>query len=159
LYIEKIDRTYFEEVKRITVNTIKNIYPHYYPDGAVNFFLEHHNDENILNDIECDRVYICFDSENTVAGTVTIKDNEICRLFVLPEYQGRGYGRELLDFSEKKIFENYDAVTLSASFPAKAIYLKRGYVETEYSYIRTDNGDYLCFDTMIKVAVDKIKNF
>ncbi len=154
MHIEKADSAYFDEVKRITVNTIKEIYPHYYPEGAVNFFLEHHNDENIKNDIHEGRVYICFGLENSVTGTVTIKDNEICRLFVLPEYQGRGYGKELLDFSETKIFENHDTITLSASLPAKLIYLKRGYIATEYDYIRTDNGDYLCFDTMIKTAVD-----
>lgn len=39
-------------------------------------------------------------------------------------------------------------VVLDASFPAKKIYIKRGYEPTEYNMIETENGDYLCFDVM-----------
>lgn len=139
-----------EIVKRITTQTINSIYPHYYSRGAVDFFLEHHNDKNIEADIEDGIVYLCFDNNNTAAGTVTVKENEICRLFVLPEYQGNGYGRELLTFAENKISENHSTIILDASLPAKAIYLKRGYVLTEFNSIKTKNGDYLCYDVMIK---------
>lgn len=137
-------------VKYITVQTINSIYPHYYPCGAVDFFLNHHNDKNILSDIENGNVYLGFDKYNKAVGTVTIKMNEICRLFVLPEYQGNGYGRELLTFTEKKISENHSTIILDASLPAKAIYLKRGYVSTEFHSIKTENGDYLCYDLMVK---------
>ena len=41
-------------------------------------------------------------------------------------------------------------VVLDASFPAKKIYIKRGYEPTEYNMIETENGDYLCFDVMEK---------
>lgn len=41
----------FEIVKHITIETINSIYPHYYPCGAVDFFLNHHNDKNIKIDI------------------------------------------------------------------------------------------------------------
>lgn len=44
---------------------------------------------------------------------------EICRLFVLPAYQGVGYGREMLDFAEKIISAWYSKVVLDASLPAK----------------------------------------
>lgn len=27
-----------------------------------------------------------------IVGTGSIRGNEICRLFILPEYQGKGYG-------------------------------------------------------------------
>ena len=74
----------FETVKRITATTIKEIYPKYYPNGAVSFFLMHHNDNNILNDIENGYVYILSD-----IGTVTIKENHINRLFVIPRHQGK----------------------------------------------------------------------
>ena len=48
------------------------------------------------------------------------------------------------------IFQEYDHVVLAASFPAKNIYMERGYVETEYNMIETENGDFLCFDMMRK---------
>lgn len=44
-------------VKNISEITISEIYPHYYPKGAVGFFLEHHREENILDDIK--RI-VCF---------------------------------------------------------------------------------------------------
>ncbi len=140
----------FEAVKHITVQTIKSIYPHYYPVGAVNFFLNHHNDTNIEKDIKKEIVYLCLNENNEAVGTVTVNKNEIGRLFVLPECQGNGYGRELLDFSENKISEKYDSIILSASLPAKSIYIRRGYKETEFNLINTDNGDYLCYDLMVK---------
>ena len=54
----------------------------------------------------------------------------------------------MLDFAEKKILESYDCVQIDASFPAKRIYLKRGYKEVEYNIIDTENGDCLCYDVM-----------
>ena len=79
-------------VKKISEVTISEIYPHYYPKGAVDFFLTHHSEANILSDIRLNRVFLCLDTKQNVVGTVTIKTNEICRLFVLPSYQGKGYG-------------------------------------------------------------------
>ncbi len=53
--------------------------------------------------------------------------NEICRLFILPEYQAKGYGNRLMDFLEDMVFGKYQAVHIDASFPAESMYLKRGY--------------------------------
>ena len=148
--IIKASTSDLEIVKHITAETIKSIYPYYYPCGAVDFFLSHHNDKNIENDIENGNIYLCYNNDNEAVGTVTVKENEICRLFVLPDHQGNGYGRELLTFAEKTISENHSTIILDASLPAKAIYLKRGYISTEFHTIKTENGDYLCYDLMIK---------
>ena len=144
----------FEAVKEITRGTIKTIYPHYYPAGAVAFFLEHHSDENISVDISEGRVYLLNDDTQTAVGTVMIKGNEICRLFVLPQYQGNGFGKELLNFAEAEIAKHYDKAVVDASLSAKAIYHKRGYKETGYHTIRTQNGDCLCYDVMEKTLRD-----
>lgn len=153
--IIKVNISDIETVKFITTETINSIYPRYYPEGAVNFFLSHHNDKNIENDIKSEFVYLCFDDENNGVGTVTIKENEIGRLFVLPEYQGKGYGRELISFAENEISKKYNKIILHASLPAKAIYLKRGYKEVEFHSLKTENGDYLCYDMMIKQIQNK----
>ena len=138
-----------EDVRNITQTTIKEIYPKYYPSGAVQFFGDHHCDEHIISDIAEGKVYLLQSGDQFVA-TVTVSDNNITRLFVLPEHQHKGYGKELLDFAEEKIAENFDAVVIDASFPAKQIYKKRGYIEIEYNVIETENGDHLCYDVMEK---------
>ena len=140
----------FGTVKDITQRTITAVYPHYYPKGAVDFFLAHHSDENIMRDIRNGDVFLLITDDGQAAGTVTTEKNEINRLFVLPEYQGYGFGGALLRFAEERIAEDYDTAELSVSLPAKAIYLKKGYVFKEYCAIKTENGDYLCFDNMEK---------
>lgn len=137
-------------VRGITHETIKAVYPHYYPAGAVEFFLAHHSEENIANDISAGIVFLCSDAENNTVGTVTVRQNEICRLFVLPQYQGHGYGKELLEFAEAEIAKHYDEIVIDASLSAKSIYLKRGYKETEYHTIKTGNNDHLCYDVIKK---------
>ena len=145
---------HFRDVRRITRETITAIYPRYYPAGAVQFFLDHHSDERIQADIASGKVYLLC-ADGVAAGTVTVSGNEILRLFVLPEYQHKGFGRALLDFAEQAVLLQYDTVHMDASLPAKAIYKKRGYRETEYHTIRTENGDYLCYDVMTRSKEDK----
>lgn len=139
-------------VKKISEVTISEIYPHYYPKGAVDFFLTHHSEANILSDIKRNRVFLCLDTKQNVVGTVTIKTNEICRLFVLPSCQGKGYGTELLDYAEKEISCQYSKIVLDASLPAKKIYLHRGYKDVEFNIIATESSDFLCYDFMEKRA-------
>ncbi|MBO4866544.1 MAG: GNAT family N-acetyltransferase [Ruminococcus sp.] len=142
-------------VKDITYSTIKTVYPKYYPSGAVDFFLKYHSDENISEDIRERRTFLCIDDDGNKVGTVTIKENDIGRLFVLPEFQGKGYGKALLDFAENVISRSYSEIILDASLAAKKIYLKRGYTEIEYKTVMTDNGDFLCWDIMTKKVKEK----
>lgn len=141
----------FRTVQYITVETIRAIYPHYYPKGAVEFFLNHHSGQNISADIALNRVFV-LEKEQTMVGTITIKNNEICRLFVLPEHQGKGYGRALLDFAERAIFKENAAIVLDASLPAKMLYIKRGYKYRTSHALRTDYGDFLCYDVLEKTG-------
>jgi len=148
--IECADIKELELVTHITWETIKEIYPHYYPEGAVEFFLAHHSPSQIEKDIQSGRVFLLYDDNHHAAGTVTVKNNEICRLFVLPDCQKRGFGRNLLDFAENLLSGQFTTITLDASLPAKSIYLNKGYRITETHSIPTEYGDYLCYDVMEK---------
>lgn len=55
-----------------------------------------------------------------------------------------------MDFAEGLVLSSYKEIELDASLPAKKIYKLRGFVETEYHQILTDNGEYLCYDVMKK---------
>ena len=147
--IRAAKETDFDSVKDITQTTIWSVYPKYYPSGAVQFFSNHHSDDRIRADIVAGIVFL-IEVDGTAIGTVTVADNEINRLFVLPDFQRKGYGRELMDFAEEIIRKKHDHIILDASLPAKQIYLKRGYVTAKYNVIETENGDYLCYDVMEK---------
>jgi GNAT superfamily N-acetyltransferase len=128
--------------------TIKAIYPHYYPAGAVEFFLAHHSREHISADIEAGRVSLAV-SDGRAVGTVTVSGDSINRLFVLPDEQGNGFGGELLRFAEAEIAKSYGTARLDSSLPAKQIYLKKGYMVIDSRTIEA-GGDFLCYDIMIK---------
>ncbi len=138
----------------ITRRTIQEVYPHYYPRGAVEFFLDWHSDKSILPDIDAGEVYLLFDG-GMAAGTVTLHEDEITRLYVVPNLQGRGYGRALLDFAERNIGERYGRIRLEASLPAALIYWKRGYRVVDMLTETEMYGDVLCWDVMEKPWPDK----
>ncbi len=140
-----------ESVLQITHDTISEIYSHYYAEGVVHFFLEHHSRENVLSDIENGIVWLT-EEDRCILGTVTIKENAVNRLFILPEYQSRGYGSQLMDFAEAKIAEKFSHIHIDSSLAAKEMYLKRGYQEKKTCRILADNGDILIYDEMEKRA-------
>ncbi len=138
-----------EQVAAIVRETIQKVYPHYYPSGAVQFFLDLHNEARIEEVMSYEEIYLAMVQGNII-GTGSIRKNEICRLFILPEYQGKGYGSRLMDLLEARILENYPKVHVDASFPAESMYLKQGYQIISYEKIETENGDFLCYHTMEK---------
>ncbi|MGC6770429.1 GNAT family N-acetyltransferase [Enterococcus sp. LJL128] len=147
--IIKLNQALAAQVLTLTMETIKECYPKYYPVGAVDFFLKHHELSTIIKDIDEERVYGVM-NEGQLLGTISIHQNEIYRLFVLPSYQGQGIGHLLMNFGEGVIAKSFSVGTVDSSLPGKTFYLKRGYREMSYHTILTENGDFLCYDVMEK---------
>ena len=101
-----------------------------------------------MKDLLAGIVYLILDGEEAI-GTVTIKENEICRLFVLPKYQHKGFGRQLLNFAERIIAEEYTEIYLDSSLPAKSTYMKRGYV-SDYK----DHPIKVLYENGVKVTIN-----
>ena len=137
------------KVAEIVEKTIKAVYPHYYPYGAVKFFLDLHQEDRIREAAGREEIYFAI-VQGEIVGTGSIRGNEICRLFILPEYQGKGYGSRMMDLLEDMVFRQYQVIHIDASFPAESMYLKRGYRIETYEKIETESGDYLCYHTMEK---------
>ncbi len=157
--IHKATKSDMDTILHLAHTTISTIYPRYYPKGVVDFFLYHHSPDNIRTDIAAGLVWLLEEDgpsyygvshHGQSIGTVTIKENSINRLFVLPECQGRGYGSQLMDFAEQKVGGWFDTVYIDSSLPAKEMYQKRGYKEVRTCHIRTNSGDVLVYDEMEK---------
>ncbi len=139
-----------DEIVELVQDTIRTIYPKYYPKEVVDFFCEHHCKENILRDIQEGSVGI-IQQENVIVGTGCYKENHITRVYVRPEYQGQGYGSCIMQCLENTIAEKYDTVYLDASLPACRIYENRGYKTVKHDRWNVENGVVLVYEVMEKV--------
>ncbi len=144
---------HLDTVLDIVQGTIQAIYPAYYPQGAIEFFLDYHAREAIGKAIERGEVYL-FEEGGEFVATGSREGDYLTRLFVLPRHQGKGIGSRVMDFLEAQVFQEYDEARLDASLPAVELYLKRGYIIAAYRRERTFRDHYLCYMDMRKRRPD-----
>jgi GNAT superfamily N-acetyltransferase len=148
--IKNYTESCFSIVFDIVHKTIEEIYPKYYPRSAVDFFHAHHSKEKMEKQLSNEVTMILFD-ENKYIGTGSLFENEIRRFFILPEFQGKGYGKLLLSELEKRIDKNtYDKYVLDSSLGAVKFYQKNGYSYKNYKTIDLSDNNYLCYLEMYK---------
>ena len=145
----KADEQLNSEIYNLVQQTIKEIYPKYYPKDVVDFFCELHSFDSIRKDIENEKVYAFYDNDALV-GTGCFSDNHITRVYVLPAYQGRGYGTYIIKQLENDIKKKYDTVVLDASLPAVMLYERLGYKTINHNKYPLKNDIVLVYDMMEK---------
>lgn len=138
-----------QDVYNVVQHSIKTIYPKYYPAEVVDFFSEYHNREAILKDIENGAVNV-LKVDGKIVATGSFAENNITRVYVLPEYQRKGYGTFIIESTEALLAEKYDKVYLEASLPAAVLYEKLGYVTVKHEKYAVENGVVLAYEIMEK---------
>ncbi len=138
-----------ETIHTLVQDTIKAVYPKYYPAEVVDFFSVHHSRENILHDIHENKVWVLCDDEICL-GTGTVDGCHITRIFVHPKYQGCGYGKYIMNQLENIVSLEHSHVEIDSSLPAALFYEKLGYHTTTHGIIPVDNEKYLVYEIMKK---------
>ncbi len=133
----------------IVQETKARIFPHYYTQAVVDFFRRLHSIDNIKKDIEEGRIDVLVLDERIV-GTGSRRDNHITRVYVLPEFQGQGFGSIIMDHLEEDIFKEYDYCDLDASLPAAIFYEHRGYHTVEHCKHDIGDGEVMIYEIMRK---------
>jgi GNAT superfamily N-acetyltransferase len=137
--------------------TIKESYNEFYPPEAIKYFLELHSKENMGKDIPKGRTIILRLKDKIIA-TGSIVEDEIKRVFILPEYQGRGYGRKIMKMLEKTALDKgVRRVKLCASLPSKDFYLMLGYTILKFTHLPVENDKKLEYYDMEKYLAEENK--
>lgn len=147
-YIEATEHD-LEQITALVQETIKTIYPKYYPKEVVDFFCQLHCLENIRKDVEDGRVGV-LKIDDEIVGTGCYKENHITRVYVKPTAQRKGYGSCIMQCLENAIRYDYDTVNLDASLPACCLYEKRGYKTVKHERWNVENGVVLVYEIMEK---------
>ncbi len=150
-------RTYrhadFDDVFRIVHDTIEQVYPLYYPAGAVQFFHNHHSEKR-MKDGMVKGTTLVVESEGRVVGTGSLVENEIKRMFILPGEQGKGYGKRLLtELEETAVGNSIFRVELDSTLGAMRLYEHLGYEVVEYRTFTVYGKDRLCYFRMGKLFI------
>lgn len=136
----------------IVQGTKSDIYPHFYTQAVVDFFGRLHSIDNIKKDIEEGRINILCIDENII-GTGSRTGNHITRVYVLPKYEGKGYGSIIMEHLENDIFSEYEECVLDASLPAALFYEHRGYRTVEHRKHDIGDGEVMIYEVMRKDQV------
>ena len=95
------------------------------------------------------KVYIA-EENGRIAGTGTVNGDNIERVYVRPEYRGKGIGSALMNYMEGEILKDHEAVVVESSLPAGEFYRKRKYVQVKHMDYPVENGKILCYEVMRK---------
>ena len=138
-----------EQVYGLVQETIKAVYPKYYLPEIVEMFCEYHSRNNVLKDIKARNTYLLFKGE-TLVGTGTKQENHITRVYVLPRFQGKGYGTYIMKQLEESIKKQYDTIDIDASLPACRLYQRLGYQTVDHGIWECKNGVIQVYEIMKK---------
>jgi GNAT superfamily N-acetyltransferase len=153
--IREYDNKDLERLNFIVRSTIKKSYSGIYPREAVDYFLELHSVENMKKDIPGG--YTCMlELDREIVGTGSVVKNEMKRVFVLPEYQGRGFGKKIMvKLEENALNKGLKKVELCASLPSKDFYLYLGYKIIQFTYLKVKNDEKLEYYDMEKHLAER----
>ncbi len=138
-----------ETIKKIVYTTMLDVYPKYYPKEVVEYYINHHKNENIIKDIDENKVWLFCHNAKPV-GTGTVENGHINRVFVFPNEQNKGYGREIMDFLEKEASKTSKEVLIDSSLPSFNMYTTRGYAICDSKKIVVKNDCVLFYMQMKK---------
>lgn len=128
---------------------IRTVYPKYYPVEVADFFCRHHSREHILDGIAAGNMGVLLDG-SLIVGTGCFDGNHITGVYVLPSYQKRGCGTQIMDSLEAKIMQKHNVCLLDASLPAISLYEHRGYKTVGHGVYELENDVKLVYEIMEK---------
>jgi GNAT superfamily N-acetyltransferase len=151
--MRRIDPTDLDEVINVIHQTTLESYRADYPKAAIDYFIRYHAPQNIESDIR-NGFMAGIIKDGLIIGTGALIGLNIRRVFVLPTFQGQGYGNLIMNCLEDAAKENkLDFIELHSSQPAKKFYDNRHYKTLKFCSIPVENNltlDYLHMAKMIK---------
>lgn len=139
-----------EVLQQLIYQTIDDAYIGVYGPKAIQYFKDYHSSSQILTDARQGQTVV-LDLNERIVGTGTICEQNIRRVFISPAFQGRSFGRMVMETLEKKALSmGLHHLNLDASLPSQAFYQHLGYRTREEGYIQVSDDERLDYFYMEK---------
>ncbi len=141
-------------LRELVTETIDTCYFGIYPQEAIDYFIEYHNQKNVVNDILKGHCLILVTEEEFI-GTGTLLGSNVRRVFVKPAYQNMGFGKRIMyKLEEKALEKGVKIMDLDSSLVAYSFYKALGYETIAEDKIPVKNGQSLKYYKMLKKLGD-----
>jgi len=150
IFIREIKPSDIEEVKKLIWDTINTCYPVIYSPKVITYWESLHNTEGILKDMN-EGFMVVLEKNGYIVATGSLLEDEIRRVYVLPEFQSQGLGKKVMQELEEQARRlDLNSVRLCSSLVSKKFYDAIGYETTEEKFHKLDNGETLHYYAMQK---------
>ena len=137
-------------VNELVRRTIDLAYAGIYPPRAIAHFHEHHAAGQIAADAQNGHTVVV-ERDGQMVATGTLVDGEITRVYVDPEWQGRGLGLAIMRVLEARARElGLEEVELYAAVGSRTFHDLLGYVVTKEGEADCGEGQVLKYYRMAK---------
>jgi N-acetylglutamate synthase-like GNAT family acetyltransferase len=134
MIIRRFNEQDAKEVSDLIRKTIRISNTKDYPEELMDQLIDYETPENVLQRASWTHFYVAVDNEQIIGcgaiGPYWGKEDEssLFTIFVLPEQQGKGIGRAIIDTLEKdEYFLRAKRIEIPASITGIPFYLKMGY--------------------------------
>ena len=123
-----------DEVAQVIARTLRESNSKDYPEDYIEYIVASHSADELLKASEQRHIYVVCDGERIVGtGGITgywgsRTESILLTIFVLPQYQGKGVGRKIIQTLEQDEYAlRADRIEIPASITAVEFYRKLGY--------------------------------
>ncbi len=139
-----------EALQKLIYNTINESYKGFYGPHSIRYFKEYHSRSKILADAG-EGYTVVVELNERIVGTGTVCGTNIRRVFISPAFQGRGWGRMVMEALEKNaLSQGLNHLNLHASLPSQVFYRHLGYRTKEEGFIQVSPDERLDYFYMEK---------
>lgn len=133
--IEIIKETQYEETAKMIERSVRfSVFSNFYPQVEIDNVVNSLNAEGVKNRASWTHFYVLIEDEKIIGcgaigeywGSKT--ESSLFSIFVDPEYQGKGYGRKIIETLEQdELFKRAKRIEIPAAMSAIPFYRKMGY--------------------------------
>ena len=116
-----------QPVKNLIHHTVSECYPTIFPNEVVQFFIDYHSDKEILRRAGSGIVIVLI-LDSSIRATGFLDGEELGGVYVHPDFQGRGFGKAIVEYLVAEAREQSQKYIHLDSTPlAKPMYEKLGF--------------------------------
>ncbi|MEN8615071.1 GNAT family N-acetyltransferase [Dehalogenimonas sp. THU2] len=137
------------DLLRLIHNTVERSYGLHYTPAVIQLFIKFHSAENIRKDAAAGDIVIGW-IDNEPVSTGSLIGGYVSRVFVRPEYQGKGYGRSIaVELERLAAGRGIESLELDAAIGSRHFWQSLGY-EVKSHEVELVEGEPLEYYKMTK---------